>query len=94
MKAPEILIRQIMNDVKKSIFRSLKHFIETYFNRVKGFRVTNDLSGVAEHGINNTGANNEIVDNYIYNVKKIGINSSGDGAYIADNKILFIQKSR
>ena len=61
------------------------------FIRVEGFQVTNDLSGVAEHGINNSGINNEIVDNYVYNVKKIGINSSGDGAYIADNKIYKVQ---
>jgi len=61
------------------------------FIRIEGFQVTNDLSGAAENGINNTGTNNEIVDNNLYNIKKIAINSSGDGAYIADNKIYKIQ---
>ena len=61
------------------------------FIRVEGFQVTNDLSGVADNGIISTGANNEIVDNYLYNVKKTAISSSGDGAYIADNKIYKIQ---
>lgn len=61
------------------------------FIRVEGFQVTNDLSGASENGINSSGTNNEIVDNYLYNVKKIAVNSSGDGAYIADNKIYKIQ---
>ena len=61
------------------------------FIRVEGFQITNDLSGVSEDGIINNGTNNEIVDNYLYNVKKIAINSWGDGAYIADNKIYKIQ---
>jgi hypothetical protein len=61
------------------------------FIRVEGFQITNDLTGTAENGISSSGTHNEIVDNYLYNVKKTAISSSGDGAYIADNKIYKIQ---
>jgi parallel beta-helix repeat protein len=57
------------------------------FIRIEGFQVTSDLSEVPEEGINNKGTDNEIVDNFLYNVRKIAINSSGDRAYIADNRI-------
>ena len=59
--------------------------------RIEGFQITNDLTGTAENGINSSGTYNEIVDNYLYNVKKVAISSSGNNAYIADNKIYKIQ---
>ena len=55
--------------------------------RIEGFQITNDLSGKSEDGITSKGAYNEIIDNYIYNVKRTAIYSTGDHAIIADNRI-------
>ncbi len=57
------------------------------FIRIEGFQITNDISGKAEDGITSSGSNNEIVDNYLFNIKKTAIYSSGDNSYIADNRI-------
>ena len=55
--------------------------------RIEGFQITNDLSGKTEDGITNSGMNNEIIDNYLYNVKRTAIYSTGDYAFIAENRI-------
>ncbi len=55
--------------------------------RIEGFSITNDITGVNEDGIRNNGAHNEMVDNYLYNVKLTAINSTGDWAYVAENRI-------
>ncbi len=55
--------------------------------RIEGFQITNDITGEIKDGISNKGSNNEIVDNYLYNIKRIAVNSIGDWAYIAENRI-------